>query len=596
MKKYHVHDIEIGMFKTVKRYLKLYIQSLSLVLKSAKLNAILVLVLGPLQAITPFVITLLLEKIVDSFSNHFELAFMCLVGWCIAFALQAVLEPVIKFIQGLLTDTLVKEMTLKMMKKSEELQGITYFENANFNNDISFLKEQITWRPVNIIVFSFSVIESLIIIISMDLLIFKVSWIAAIITLIAFIPQCYFSYQVQKEAFETTVVSTEDNRELNYDNKVVMSKEYAKETRLYHTFPYFIHRYSTGFDTKFHRIQRVKAKKTIYAFVFSILNVIVCASIFVWMVFEVHEGRFLIGSIVMYGSALMYISQSMSRFVEDSSLYLDTLNYMEKFFNFLNVKDTLDHAKEKDGLEQIHTIEFRNVHFTYPNQKEEVLKGVSFTVDENQKLAIVGENGSGKTTMMKLLCRFYDPTSGEILVNGKNIKEYELNSYRKQLGAIFQDFCKYQLSMKENVMMSNLQALEQKDIYNEAVNKAGIKEIDATQVLGTEFENSHDISGGQWQKVALARSFASKRKVIIMDEPTAALDPRSEYDLYVRFLKEANGKTILFVTHRLAAVKFSDEVLVMKDGKVEAFGTHQELIKENDYYQELYNMQASYYA
>ena len=596
MKKYHVHDIEIGMFKTVKRYLKLYIQSLSLVLKSAKLNAILVLVLGPLQAITPFVITLLLEKIVDSFSNHFELALMCLVGWCIAFALQAVLEPVIKFIQGLLTDTLVKEMTLKMMKKSEELQGITYFENANFNNDISFLKEQITWRPVNIIVFSFSVIESLIIIISMNLLIFKVSWIAAIITLIAFIPQCYFSYQVQKEAFETTVVSTEDNRELNYDNKVVMSKEYAKETRLYHTFPYFIHRYSTGFDTKFHRIQRVKAKKTIYAFVFSILNVIVCASIFVWMVFEVHEGRFLIGSIVMYGSSLMYISQSMSRFVEDSSLYLDTLNYMEKFFNFLNVKDTLDHAKEKDGLEQIHTIEFRNVHFTYPNQKEELLKGVSFTVDENQKLAIVGENGSGKTTMMKLLCRFYDPTSGEILVNGKNIKEYEMNSYRKQLGAIFQDFCKYQLSMKENVMMSNLKALEQKDIYNEAVNKAGIKEIDATQVLGTEFENGHDISGGQWQKVALARSFASKRKVIIMDEPTAALDPRSEYDLYVRFLKEANGKTILFVTHRLAAVKFSDEVLVMKDGKVEAFGTHQELIKENDYYQELYNMQASYYA
>ncbi|WP_125400241.1 ABC transporter ATP-binding protein, partial [Streptococcus gordonii] len=308
-----------------------------------------------------------------------------------------------------------------------------------------------------------------------------------------------------------------------------------------------------------------------------------------------------LGVIFVFSTSIIYSINSMARLVEDSSLLYDTLLYMENFFKFIEIEDELSTEvpitkTENNFGDDI--IEFRNVNFSYSNNSDLVLSNVSFKIAEGEKIAIVGENGAGKTTLVKLLCAFYPNYSGDIIVNNKSLREYELTDYRKQITSIFQDFSKFDISLRENVALSDLSRIFKNEDITKALDKGrfNMKDMSLDQVLGRKFDGGKELSGGEWQKVALSRAFFSNAPILILDEPTASIDAKAEYELFQDFLQLTQGKTVFYITHRLASVKFADKILVLKSGVIHSFGTHNELMNKDEYYRKLYKMQSSMYA
>ena len=249
--------------------------------------------------------------------------------------------------------------------------------------------------------------------------------------------------------------------------------------------------------------------------------------------------------------------------------------------------------------EKTHIIEFRNVSFRYPGQKAWALHNINLTLHSGEKLSIVGENGSGKTTFVKLLTRLYDVTEGKILLDGRDIRSINLDEYRGLFSAVFQDFKLFSFTLRENVELDQNLSDEEVVSYLE---QAGLQEkINrlpngiSTQVNREFDEHGFEPSGGEAQKIALARALARSAPVVILDEPTAALDPRAEYDLYMRFAKLTEGKSAVFISHRLSSSQFCDHIAVFSNGRIIEYGTHEELVERNGIYSELYTLQAQFY-
>jgi ATP-binding cassette subfamily B protein len=246
-------------------------------------------------------------------------------------------------------------------------------------------------------------------------------------------------------------------------------------------------------------------------------------------------------------------------------------------------------------------IVFDNVSFTYPDGRV-ALDRVSFTLKPGKTVALVGENGAGKTTIIKLLARLYDPSAGKILIDGIDLKKFDLNQWRQQIGVVFQDFCRYSLTVGENIALGDLTALEKLEKLKLAASEAGIADkIDRLEhqyqtLLGKQFDGT-ELSGGEWQKIAIARAFIREKRsqLLVLDEPTAALDPRSEYEIYNRFSELVQGKTAILVTHRLASVSMCDLIMVLKAGKLIELGTHRELLQKQGEYAHLWQIQAQAY-
>ena len=260
--------------------------------------------------------------------------------------------------------------------------------------------------------------------------------------------------------------------------------------------------------------------------------------------------------------------------------------------------------KEKAGAKSFKEskppkIEFKNVSFTYPNGRE-VLKDISFTIESGESIALVGVNGAGKTTLIKLLCRFYDVSGGEILINGVNIKDIKISSWYEYLGTLFQDFVKYNFTVKDNIMLGAPQIKDEKRMREAAVQSGAyefIKHFEKgyDQMLGRRFEDGEELSGGQWQKLAIARTFYEKAPILIMDEPTSAIDAESEYEIFQNLEKVYKNKTLILVSHRFSTVRNANKIIVIDGGQITEMGTHNELLKQNGKYAIMFNTQAKGY-
>jgi ATP-binding cassette subfamily B protein len=250
-------------------------------------------------------------------------------------------------------------------------------------------------------------------------------------------------------------------------------------------------------------------------------------------------------------------------------------------------------------------IEFRHVTFSYPEAERPALHDVSFTIKSGETLAVVGRNGAGKTTLVKLLARLYDPQEGQILVNGRDIREYDLTELRSEIGVIFQDYVRYQLTAQENIGLGKLPYLEDRATVEIAAAKSGADEVidklseKYDTMLGNMFKviggEGHELSGGEWQKIALARAFMRNSQLLILDEPTAALDAKAEYELFRQIRELRRGRTTIFISHRFSTVRLADHILVLEDGGVIEYGDHAELLALNGHYAELFNLQAESY-
>lgn len=327
------------------------------------------------------------------------------------------------------------------------------------------------------------------------------------------------------------------------------------------------------------------------------------AAIYGYMTYKVFKGTIGIGSFTMYAAAANNFSTTISSFILNFIELRQGCKYLEPYMQLEEIKSSSIQGNR--NIEDIDKckIEFRNVSFKYPRSKDYTLKNISIIIESGEKLSVVGLNGAGKTTFIKLLTRLYEPTEGEILLNEININEYSNEEYMKLLSVVFQDFKLMAFSVKENIALNNYKGSKDEDIENALIESGLEKDILKlpkgmdTHIYKTFEEDGIEFSGGQAQKLAISRSVYKDSPIVVLDEPTAALDPIAEFEIYSKFNELIGGKTAIYISHRLSSCKFCDKVAVFHNGEIIQHGTHDELINEKDSeYETMYVTQAQYYV
>lgn len=336
-------------------------------------------------------------------------------------------------------------------------------------------------------------------------------------------------------------------------------------------------------------------------FLAPLVETAVVFAIIYFMLPNALSGALTIGSLTFIITALEQMRNNTSWGAAHlGELYQNSL-FVNPFFELMALPKLIKEKRDAKSFEDIKPprIEFKNVSFTYPNGRE-VLKDISFVIEPGESLAMVGINGAGKTTMIKLLCRFYDVTSGEILINGVNIKDLKISNWYAHLGILFQDFVKYHFTVKDNIMLGAPNIKDEKRMHEAAVKSGArefIKKFDKgyDQMLGRSFEEGEELSGGQWQKLAIARTFYEQAPVLIMDEPTSAIDAQAEYEIFQNLEEVYKSRTLILVSHRFSTVRNANKIVVVDEGRILESGTHEELLKHNGRYAKMFTTQAKGY-
>lgn len=319
----------------------------------------------------------------------------------------------------------------------------------------------------------------------------------------------------------------------------------------------------------------------------------------------VFAGRLAIGQFTLYFQQTLNLAQASEGLLDNYSSMNMRNKSIDNYFEFLSYPNAVVLPQKAELVPKSPNppiIELKNVSFKYPDSDRFILKDFNLTIKSGEKIALVGENGAGKSTLIKLLLRFYDVTDGEVRINGINIKEIDLTEWYKKIGALFQDFIKYQFTFKENVIFGDLSKKDDLNALKEAIKKSGAesyvenlpKGID--QIVGKTFEEGVDLSGGQWQKLALARAFFRDAPILILDEPTSAIDAKAEYEIFERVQKLQKDKTVIIISHRFSTVRNADRILVLDEGRIVEEGDHEKLMKKKGLYAELFHIQAQGYT
>ena len=402
-----------------------------------------------------------------------------------------------------------------------------------------------------------------------------------------------------KKSYDAMMGNIESNRKSRYFYEICSNYKYGKDIRLYNMQGMMRDEIE---DCKL-LVEKTWKGYTIFVALTNSLvvlgNKILALVAYLYVGFKAYYGIITVGNVVVYVGAITLISRGITNIITCySSLNLFN-SYLEHYFTFLNIEPEMNYGEVEGDILQDFTIEFKNVSFIYPNQIEPTLRDVNLIVKPGEKIALVGKNGAGKTTLIKLLCRLYEPSSGEILINNIPLYEYSKEFLNKMFSIVFQDFKLFSYSIKENIM-SSFDGDEDKVIL--AAKQAGIQSrIDSmekgidTIIYQRNTEAGIEISGGEAQKIAIARALYKDSPIVILDEPTAALDPRSEAEIYEKFNTLIENKMSIFISHRMSSTKFCDRVIVLEEGSINEMGTHTELLKNKGIYYQMWQAQAKYY-
>ena len=321
------------------------------------------------------------------------------------------------------------------------------------------------------------------------------------------------------------------------------------------------------------------------------------------MIWRTIAGRLGIGTFYFLTNAILQASSNIQQVFSTLSGIADQALFLTDLLAFFEMQPTI--RSKPNALPAprpiVRGFEFRNVSFRYPGSVRMVIKNLDFHLHPGERVALIGENGEGKTTIVKLLTRLYDPTEGQILLDGVDLREYDLEDLYHEIGVIFQDFMRYEMTARENIAIGRIEDLNHLELLQQAAKKSLADHVIARlpgqydQMLGRRFDGGVDLSGGEWQKVALARAYLRDAQVLILDEPTAALDARSEYEVFQRFAELTAGKMALFISHRFSTVRMADRIVVLEGGRIAEEGSHEQLTRRGGRYSEMFELQAASY-
>lgn len=521
--------------------------------------------------------------------------------WGMTLLVESAAGPLVFMLVGNLNEKLTAHINLLLMQKACSLPDLHTFENATFYNDLQLLQKQVSSRPVNLIIILVAIGRQLVTLGAVLFLLGTLDWWIPLIILLLAIPQAQIILHLQEATWNALLKRTPESRRMSYFSMLTLTDTYAKEVRLFNLGPYLMSQFRSAFTSLHTSMRQVRVKKAIWTYPVILLSIGGNIFAFWWVITNALAGRLSPGDVLLFVQALIQAQRSLLDILENFGFLYERILFFDKLFQFLAYQSPIPLKLTPLPMPKLthSTICFNNVTFCYPDGTL-ALGNVTFEMRAGEKIALVGENGAGKSTIVKLLARFYDPTEGSILIDGIDLRDLDLIKWRQQLGAVFQDFSKYSLTVRENINLSNIAEIDNQHLMRVAAEHAGFDQVadrlseKYETLLGKQFGGA-ELSGGQWQKLAVARAFARDAELLILDEPTASLDPRSEYELFLRFARLTDGKTTLFVTHRLGSIKMVDRIFVLKEGKLLETGSHSQLLNLGGEYASLYKMQAGLY-
>ncbi len=513
--------------------------------------------------------------------------------------------------QQLLQEQVSNRVQLDILKKADTLD-LAFFENPESYDKIRQAANQSSYQPVTMISQTFDLGRTIVTLLSLIFLLLHLAWWLAIVALIVPIPAFFSSTRYGWRGYQLMRRQSPERRLMAYFVTLMTTDTYNKEIKLFNLGDFFTSKFWRLATHLYKQDKKLLLRRYFTNFAWSGLTVAANSAIYLYVALQAVVGRITLGGLTLYTQTAVQVGQNFQGLLNGiSSTYENTL-YVNTLFEFLEYSPhivppanprPLDPTVEVKGLD----VEFRDVSFTYPGKDPETqaaLKHVSFTIRAGEAIALVGRNGAGKTTLVKLLTRLYDPDDGEILIGGRNIKEYDLKELREQVGVIFQDYVNYYMTAQENIGVGRVDKIEQRELVMSAARKSGANAVierlpqGYDTMLGRWFKDlkeSTQLSGGEWQKIALARAFMRDARILVLDEPTSALDAQAEHEVFTHFRSLTRGKTAVFISHRFSTVRLADRIFVIENGSILESGSHRELIALHGRYAELFDLQAEAY-
>ena len=510
------------------------------------------------------------------------------------------------FVTRIAGEKVVRYVRLEIMNKAKTID-VAAFDRPTFYEKLENANREAGHRPIQVLSETFDMMSTIIKFASYLAIILVVPdmWWMALVMIAVSIPSTIINFTYRRKTVNYMWRRSKERRQMNYYCELMVNKDMVKEIRMFSLSDTFIKRYSDVFDIYYKGLRRLICSEYAWHIGLAIINSVVTCVFYVLIAAKVIGGEFQIGDFQLYTGALTSVSAAVGSLITHSAHIYEGTLFIDNLISFVKEKQTVvssieEPAKVAHG--QPHTIEFQNVSFAYPGGKRMVLKNINLKFRPGETVVLVGLNGAGKTTFIKLLTRLYDPTEGRILLDGRDIKEYDTAELYKTFGIIFQDFGKYAASIAENIEFGNINREPNIERVHEAAHQANAEAFIEKLADGYDtpltryFEpNATELSIGQWQKLAIARAFYSDADILILDEPTASLDPMAEQEIFNQFDALRADKTTIFVSHRLSSATIASKIIVLEYGELVEEGTHKELMAKGGKYYELFSTQANRY-
>ena len=516
--------------------------------------------------------------------------------------LSSLLGRAITLTDSLLGDLVNNDSSVRIIRHAATLD-LYQFEDANFYDKLERARTQTAGRTA---------LMSMVLSQGQDLI--TVAFLAAglvafnpwllLILVVAVIPSFVGESKFNQESYSLSRSWTPERREIDYLRYIGASNETAKEIKIFGLEDFIAGRFKTISDKYFLANQRLALKRAAWGALFSALGTVSYYAAYVFVIIQTVAGQITVGTLTFLAGAFSRLQGLLQGIVSRFSRIAETSLYLQDLFDFLELRPLS--ASHTDGRLVPRPMRegfvFENVGFKYPETDIWTLRHLSFTLRPGEKLALVGENGAGKTTLVKLLAHLYEPSEGRILLDGIDLCEYDPEDLRREIGIIFQDYVRFMFTAGENIAVGNITEQQNQPRVEDSAHKSLADTVieplpkGYAQMLGKRFAGGVDLSGGQWQKVALARAYMRDAQLIILDEPTAALDARAEHEVFVRFAELMKGKAAVLISHRFSTVRMADRILFLEHGQLLELGSHEELVAKGGKYAELFRLQAKGYV